>query len=482
MDAAVGEILARVSEAFAARDLAGAVAVLDDGLHALGDPELRLARGQIAYSMLDWDTARGQLMAAVVAFQERDAPRRAALAAAWVGRIYHEGLNNRAAARGWFARARRLLEGQGPCLEQGWVAVTSIGCVVADAASLEADARLALDLARRFGDVTLEGKALADGGLALVSAGRIEDGMAWLDESMAMVSAGQIDFRVSGQIVCSMLTACERAGDLARAESWLDVVDQTWAVLVTHCRIACGTLLCEVGRWEEGGQMLQELVLRDAPMFLFHQAGAHAALANLRVRQGLLDDAERLLLGFEDQPEAVGPLARLHLARGDFDLAAAVAQRGVRLFGGDRLRSAPLLVALADAELGRGDLAAAGQAAAAARAVAEAVDVPAVTVQAALATARVSAAGGDRTGAVTTLEQALSALGPDQLSLLRGSLHRELARLHAPSDRAAAAAEARAALAVRARVGAGPDAELTSLAGAGAGAAARDDAALEWDG
>ena len=67
--------------------------------------------------------------------------------------------------------------------------------MVADAAALEADARLALDLARRFGDVALEGKALADGGLALVSAGRIEDGMAWLDESMAMVSAGQFDMR-----------------------------------------------------------------------------------------------------------------------------------------------------------------------------------------------------------------------------------------------------------------------------------------------
>src|SRR5205085_2085074 len=132
VDAAVDDILARVTDAFAAQDLATAVALLDDGVHRLGDPELRLARGQVAYSMLDFDTARGQLMAAVVAFQERAQPRRAAVAASWVGRIYHEGLNNRAAARGWFARARRLLEGQGPCVEEGWVAVANIGCVIAD--------------------------------------------------------------------------------------------------------------------------------------------------------------------------------------------------------------------------------------------------------------------------------------------------------------------------------------------------------------
>ncbi|MEA2900520.1 MAG: hypothetical protein QOH36_407, partial [Actinomycetota bacterium] len=354
VDAAVDDILARVADAFAARDLATAVSILDDGVHTLGDPELRLARGQVAYSMLDWDAARGQLVAAVVAFQERGLPRRAAVAASWVGRIYHEGLNNRAAARGWFARARRLLEGQGPCVEQGWVAVTSIGCVVADAATLEADARLALDMARQFGDVALESKALADGGLALVSAGRIEDGMAWLDEAMAMVSADQVDMRISGQVFCSLLSACERAGDLARAESWLNAVDQSWPVLVTHCRIACGTLLCEVGRWEEGDRMLQELVGRDGPMFRFHRIGAQAALADLRVRQGRLEEAERLLLGFEDQVETLGPLARLHLARGDHDLAAAVARRGVRMLGGDRVRAAPLLVALAEAELGRG--------------------------------------------------------------------------------------------------------------------------------
>ena len=53
------------------------------------------------------------------------------------------------------------------------------------------------------------------------------------------------------------------------------------------------------------------------------------------------------------------PTARLHLARGDHDLARAVARRGLRVAGSDRLRAAELLTVLVDAELARGDVAAA---------------------------------------------------------------------------------------------------------------------------
>ena len=51
-----------------------------------------------------------------------------------------------------------------------------MGCDVDDPAELLAAAELALDRARRFGDVNLETKALADAGLAHVQAGRVGRG------------------------------------------------------------------------------------------------------------------------------------------------------------------------------------------------------------------------------------------------------------------------------------------------------------------
>ena len=54
------------------------------------------------------------------------------------------------------------------------------------------------------------------------------------------------------------------------------------------------------------------------------------ALAELRIQQGRLADAEVLLLGKDAHLQALLPMARLHLARGDHDLARATANRGLR--------------------------------------------------------------------------------------------------------------------------------------------------------
>ena len=112
-------------------------------------------------------------------------PRRPWPASGWARRS-PIGLGNLTASRAWFARARRLVEDEPPCIEQGWVAVAAMGCDVDDPAELLAAAELALDRARRFGDVNLETKALADAGLAHVQAGRVAEGMALLDEAMAL--------------------------------------------------------------------------------------------------------------------------------------------------------------------------------------------------------------------------------------------------------------------------------------------------------
>jgi len=70
----------------------------------------------------------------------------AALAAAAVGRIYFEGLNNQVAARGWFARGRTMLADEGECVERGWVELGLVGCSVTDVGALATNLQMvALD-------------------------------------------------------------------------------------------------------------------------------------------------------------------------------------------------------------------------------------------------------------------------------------------------------------------------------------------------
>ena len=123
-------------------------------------------------SRLRWPTCRPPSGAS----RPRTRSCRAAMACVRLGDTLANAMGNLTASRAWFARARRLVEDQPPCLEQGWVAVAAMGCDVDDPAELLAAAELALDRARRFGDVNLETKALADAGLAHVQAGRVSGG------------------------------------------------------------------------------------------------------------------------------------------------------------------------------------------------------------------------------------------------------------------------------------------------------------------
>ena len=141
-----------------------------------------------------------------------------------LGETLANAMGNLTASRAWFARARRLVEHEPPCVEQGWVAVAAMGCDVDDPGELLAAAELALDRARRFGDVNLETKALADAGLAHVQAGGVVEGMALLDEAMALACGPADDATSAGKSVCSFFTACYFAADFERAGSWASLL------------------------------------------------------------------------------------------------------------------------------------------------------------------------------------------------------------------------------------------------------------------
>ena len=181
-----------------------------------------------------------------------------------LGDVFANGLGNLTVGRAWFARARRLVADQPPCIEQGWVAVAGMGCDGDDPDELLADAELALDLARRFGDLNLETKALADGGLAHVQSGRIAEGMALLDEAMALACGPADDPDLSARRCArssppatSPPTSSGRRRGPSRSGDGPDRTDARGPLfLSSHCASVQASLLIELGRWTEAEALL----------------------------------------------------------------------------------------------------------------------------------------------------------------------------------------------------------------------------------
>jgi len=424
------------------------------------DAGRRLELADEALVAFDANASAAHLSAAIRMLTAAGDCRRAALVCARLGDLYANALGNGTAARAWFLRATRLIENEPPCIEQGWVAVAAMGCDVDDPTVLLARAELALARARQFGDVNLETKALADGGLACVQAGRVGEGMAMLDEAMALACGPADNVDAAGKSVCSFFTACYFAADFDRAESWADALRRHGLIgqaqgaplfLSNHCDSVQATALCELGRWGEAEAILKRSIEDfEAGMGMpsWHPA---IALAELRIRQGRLAEAEMLLLGKDGHLQALLPAAYLHLARGDHDLARATATRGLRAIGDDRLRAADLLAVLVDTEIAVGDLAAATAACDDLAARAEGLEVSGLRARVVAVRARLLAAAGDMAGAIGTMETALDRLPPTGVPLLRATLLIHLVRLHHRVGNSAAAkveaARAAAALA-----------------------------------
>jgi DNA-binding CsgD family transcriptional regulator len=458
------DLLASAREALDAGDVDGAWAAVEAARAAGdgGDADAERLAGLLCLLDGRYLEAGEAYAAAFRGLRDAGRGRDAARVAIELARLHGTDLGRPATGRGWVERARALLDGEGPCVEQGRLELALMACDRPDADDLLASADRALAVARDCGDPALEAQALADGGLALVSQGRTAEGFARLDAALAAISGGDVDLATAGICFCSMLTACDRAGDVRRTEEWIALVEGLLApldgrprALHVHCRVVYGSVLCASGRWSEAEALMVEALGPDDAPNLDHRAVTVSHLAGLRLEQGRVDEAAELLAPYEDWVTTCGSLARVHLRRGELDQAAAVLRRGLSELVGDAVRSAPLLATLVEVELTRGDAAAAGEAAGELAAVAGAVDLPAVRAEAAVAEGRVAAAAGDAGAARTAFAAAKAMLGPGQRPLDLGRVRLELARaLDAAGDRPGAVAEARAALAGFDRLGA----------------------------
>jgi DNA-binding CsgD family transcriptional regulator len=383
--------------------------------------------------------------------------------ARWLAFLYASVHGNMAAAGGWMARAESLLDGLEPSVAHGWLTLDRAPWSD-DPAERERLAAAALATARRFGDSDLEFGALALLGNSYVASGRVEEGMTLLDEAMAAVSGGEVvGIGSIGEIYCRLLSACEHAVDVRRAEQWLAAASRSvaWTDFVPPtCRSHYGGILIAIGRWAEA----EEELLAALRTF----EGGHRAqrvfplvrLAELRVRQGRLEEAERLLEGHDWHGAARQALARVALARGDLALAEERARLCLEREDASDPSCAPLLELLVEVQLARDDVAGARQT------LERLSELGSGTERAraarALAAGRVLAAEGEERSASGELQAALESLSALELPFEAARARLELASAIAGRAPEAAVSEARLGLREFERLGAGRDADAAA--------------------
>ena len=242
-----------------------------------------------------------------------------------------------AVGSGWIARAQTLAAADETSSEAGWVAL-NVGMFEGDRPRKEAQFRTALAEARRHSDTDLELSTLAYLGASLVHGDRTEEGMMLLDEALAGVAGGDVDdFLVVEEVFCQLFSACEHAHDVTRADQWIRVGEaiaqrRNLPVVTAFCRTHYGGVLTAAGRWPEADATLTEAVrLWSLGRRSGLREGALIRLADLRVRQGRLEEAEQLLDGTDvnTNTDAARPQAAIYLARGETALARDLIERAL---------------------------------------------------------------------------------------------------------------------------------------------------------
>jgi DNA-binding NarL/FixJ family response regulator len=357
---------------------------------------------------------------------------------------------------GWVERAERLLEGTEPGAEQGWLTLLRGHLALQvdrDPRRARTYAAAARAIGRDSGVVDVEMMALALEGLAFVCEGEVEEGMRRLDEATAATVAGELeDLDAISSCCCYLIDACKRVRDFERAAQWCEHVKgfcEQWSDRLTFaaCRAHYADILIWRGDWSAAEA---ELRANLGPLAEIHPnriADGMVRLAELRRRQGLLDESGRLLEAADGH--FLAPLVRASLAldRGDPATAAHEAERSLRrLPAGELTDRTPALEILVRARLAAGDQESAKEAAEELRVIASTARTGASAAAASFAEGLLAAAAGAWEDARLAFEDAVDLYARSGGRWEAAQARRQLARaLRAQGHDQAAEREARAA-------------------------------------
>ena len=273
------------------------------------------------------------------AYRSRGDQTSAARVAVWLAWDSDAFRGEEGVAKGWLQRARRLLDGLPDSPEHAFLAARASVFALLDDGDPEAAEALAVE-AIRVGqaigaiDYEMVGRALR--GFALITTGRVRDGLGELDEVSAAILAGELTDRLLIALAgCYLIGACDRARDHARAVQWCERIKEhsrKWGLkpLFAVCRTQYASVCMWRGAWDEAERELtsacDELAICRPGM----TADGRARLGELRRRQGRLDDATSLFDRSGAHPIATLGRAAITLDRGDRQGAVDLIERHLR--------------------------------------------------------------------------------------------------------------------------------------------------------
>jgi ATP/maltotriose-dependent transcriptional regulator MalT len=431
---------------------------LEDFRGGDGDPRALEGIGLASWWLDDADGTLGARERAFRLYREAGDPlgaARVASALAWDSLLFG---GRAAVAQGWLERAGRLLANEPVSAEHGWLAVreAEVALQTGTPEAAREAAHRAVELGEQAGseDVQVAGRSLE--GLALVSEGKVEEGMRRLDEAAVAATAGEVgDLMWISKVCCNLIAACERVGDVERATQWCDEVKefaQRWELrtLFNVCRTQYASVLLQQGTWDEAERELTaaiDVLGRGRRASLLDGI---ARLGELRRRQGRLAEARSLFAQSELNSLSRMGVVELALGEGDSAGALALAQRLERSTDEQRrLSRVDVLLLLARAAAAAGELDAAARAAQELDDVARIVGTTGARAASARANGIVALAEGRIEDAKVRFEDAVDLYGHASAPYERAHSRLDLARtLRALGDHDAArveAAEARAA-------------------------------------
>lgn len=332
-ETAASAALARA--AYARGDWEGAIAALKqvDALEGLTADDLQRwahaaqCAGRPAEALVPLERA-------VAAYSARGDRRHAGWAAILIGHLRLEW-REPVLANGWYQRASRLLEGEPPCREKGY-----LDFLGGRMAFMNGDVEHALELTRRaretgevFNDPDLEGIALAYHGEASLFLGNVREGVAALDEAGVSVVANGMSPWAGGQVYCCVIYASMNRADWHRAGQWTEQFTRWCADKGTDgypglCRLHRAEVLTVRGQLDEAESEVRSaigMLARNAP---WAEGDAWTALGDIQLARGEFPAArEAFAKATELGWEAQYGLALLRLAEGDANSAARLLGR-----------------------------------------------------------------------------------------------------------------------------------------------------------